>query len=70
MVTKDFVFSLSETQYSKLCKWYDKLVNRKNKGSKYYGAIGGEMTFVITPTSIGSFVTVRCLGEELDISEV
>jgi uncharacterized membrane protein YbhN (UPF0104 family) len=35
------------------------------------GAIGGDVTFEITPTSIGDFLTVKCsCGAELDYEEL
>lgn len=36
----------------------------------YFGAIGGELTFQFTPTSIGSIIKViHCTGEQLDLTD-
>lgn len=35
----------------------------------YSGAIGGAVSYIFTPTSIGFVVKVRCYGKELDITD-
>lgn len=38
-------------------------------GYPYAGAIGGELTWVVTQTSIGMVIKVQYFGEELDITD-
>ena len=66
MISKGYVFKLSDEQYEKLEKWFYEIYP---KGT-YHGAIGGALSFKITPTSIGDFVTAIANGKELDLSEV
>lgn len=66
MISKEYTFKLSDTQYAKLEKWFYEIYPR----GTYHGAIGGALTFEITPTSIGDFVMVIANGQRLDISEV
>ena len=47
--------------------------NLKKHGSEtiYYGAIGGGMTYIFTPTSIGTVCKVKCsCGEEFCFREL
>jgi len=71
MITKNYQFpKITEKMYEEILEWYEthndgKCANGKN------GAIGGEISFEITPTSIGDFITVKCsCGETLEFSEV
>lgn len=60
MVAREWKFQLSDAQYEKLESWRNELLKNKwnkRKADKNYGAIGGEVTFVITPTSLGELVT-------------
>jgi hypothetical protein len=70
MISKDWTFKLSDTQYEKLEDWYYKVSGDKKNEWNYHGAIGGQLMFQIIPTSIGEFVTVRCEDKILDLSEV
>lgn len=71
MVTKEYQFpKITEEMHDKMSSWY----RHHNKGkcvNSHHGAIGGGVTFEITPTSIGEFITVRCsCGATLDFDEV
>lgn len=66
MISKDYTFKLSKSQYEKLEKWFYGIYP---KGT-YHGAIGGALKFEIVPTSIGDFVTAIADGQTLDLSEV
>lgn len=72
MISKDYAINrlnLTESEYEKLVKWYDKLIKRK-KILGHFGAIGGGITFNITPTSIGEVITATCLKQTLVIREL
>lgn len=58
------IFELSSYENKKLAKWYSEhkcqFVDPTN-----CGAIGGRLTYVFTPTSLGVISSVRCAcGEE------
>lgn len=58
MISKDYALEnlqLTEEEYEKLKQWY------KDVGAygKYYGAIGGELSFEIIPTSIGEIIIAK-----------
>lgn len=60
MVTKRYQFpKITEEMHNKIAKWYENHNNGKCVKS-YHGAIGGNVKFEITPTSIGDFLTVKC----------
>ena len=69
MISKDWSFKLDEEQYGKLEKWYNEICAEREE-EDYFGAIGGGISFEITPTSIGTFVKAKCCGKELDLSIV
>lgn len=57
-------FELTESQVAEVTAW---MAERK---IPYVGAIGGEVTFTFTPTSLGVVAKVRHIsGAELDLSE-
>lgn len=80
-------FELTKEEVKKLREWaaeQDKVIIERNKRSKdrfarqlaldnmpYYGAIGGELTYEFTPTSIGVVVKVTHAGtkEVLDLTD-
>lgn len=35
----------------------------------YFGAIGGDLTYSFTPTSIGTIIKVESCGHELDLTD-
>lgn len=53
MVTRNFnlEFSFTDETYAKYVAWC-----KENHLDGYHGAIGGSTSFVITPTSIGTFI--------------
>lgn len=57
------MFHLNEAQQAKLTAWseeQDALTAAKQGADEpYYGAIGGELTYSFTPTSLGVAVVVR-----------
>ena len=71
MITKKYQFpKLTEEMHDEIAEWY----TTHNDGkcvNGYHGAIGSGITFKITPTSIGDFITVRCsCGATLDFDEL
>lgn len=64
MITKDYTFTLKLTneEYENLECWYEKIKHSST-------AIGGELSFIITPTSIGEIIeaqigkNILCLRE-------
>lgn len=58
MVTKDYEihFKMTDEEYAELLKWYN---NFRNSSI----SIGGELSFVFTPTSLGEIIEAK-LGKE------
>lgn len=52
---------LDDEQIGRMNTWY-KSHNESRCACAGHGAIGGGITFEVTPTSIGNFVSVRCSG--------
>ena len=71
MVSKDYQFpEITLKMYEELQKWY-KTHNNGKCANSYFGAIGGNITFEITPTSIGDSVVAKCAcGESFDMLEL
>ena len=71
MVSNKYQFpKITPAMHEEMAEWYE-AHNDGKCASGYHGAIGGEITFEITPTSIGNFITVRCsCGATLDWEEV
>jgi hypothetical protein len=68
------VFGLNESQKRKLSDWERELeakIKAKEGYSPYYGATGGQLTFMFTPTNLGVVVKVEhCYTKEtIDLSE-
>lgn len=56
--------------HNEMAEWYHTHNNGKCANG-YHGAIGGYVSFEITPTSIGNFIRVKCLcGDVIDFDEV
>lgn len=57
------MFSLDEKQIEKLEKWNQeqeaKAAEKQGKKEPYYGAIGGALTYMFTPTSLGLVAKVE-----------
>lgn len=70
MVTDKYQFpKITADMYADLKHWYE-THNEGKCAHRYHGAIGGAITFEITPTSIGDFVSAKCsCGEVLDWRE-
>ena len=59
-------FGITKEEKNAITEW-ERKHNLEKHGSEtvYYGAIGGGMTYIFVPTSIGTVCTVKCLcGEE------
>ena len=71
MVTKQYQFTkITEEMHNEMASWY-KYHNDGKCANGYHGAIGGNVSFDITPTSIGNFIEVRCsCGATLNFDEV
>lgn len=69
------MFSLTAVQKGRVRIWsveQDDLVrSQQNLNEPYYGAIGGELTYSFTPTSIGVIVKVAhaVTKSKLDVSD-
>lgn len=77
-------FTVNEDQHAKIDAWREKVEAKALADGRirtcnealgyggdypYYGAIGGELTYVFTGTSIGDILKVQMLGEELDVTD-
>jgi hypothetical protein len=71
MITKNYQFpKLTEEMHNEIAEWY-KTHNDGKCAKRYHGAIGGNVNFEITPTSIGDFLTVKCsCGAKLEYEEL
>ena len=71
MVSNKYQFpKITPAMHKEMAEWYE-AHNDGKCASRYHGAIGGDTTFEITPTSIGNFITVRySCGATLDWEEV
>ena len=59
-------FGITKEENNAITEW-ERKHNLEKHGSEtvYYGAIGGGMTYIFVPTSIGTVCTVKCsCGEE------
>jgi hypothetical protein len=71
----DKSFTINAEQMAKIAKWakeQDRLYKKvhSNTGPFLYGAIGGELTYSFTPTSIGLIIEVEhATGAVLDVSD-
>lgn len=71
MVSKKYQFpKITQEMHEEMARWYE-----SHNGGKcahgYHGAIGGNITFEITPTSIGDFIDVKCsCGAVLNLLEL
>lgn len=67
-------FSLSQSEYATYNNWMTQhnqtcKYNYKNSG-KIASAIGGRITFLFTPNSLGMCVEVKCAcGEKIDVTD-
>ena len=71
MITKKYQFpKITEEMHKEIREWYETHNDGKCAG-RYCGPIGGQITFEITPTSIGDFLTVKCAcGTTLEYEEL
>lgn len=72
MVTLDYCkrrFNMTEKEYDEFYIWYNYVIKNR-KISNYFGAIGGELTFKITPTSLGEIITVEFMDETYIIKDL
>lgn len=71
MVSEKYQFpKITKEMHKEMHEWY-KTHNNGKCAKSYHGAIGGAVTFEITPTGIGDFLTVRCTcGDKLKYEEL
>ena len=66
------MFQLSDQELKEEKKWLEE----HNKECRFadsmnQGAIGGRLSYIFTPTSLGVLTKVRCAcGEEIDVTDV
>lgn len=69
--TRNRTFTLEENHLKKLEAWnktHDPTCRYSDP--KNLGAIGGRFVFSFSPSSIGTFISVRCMcGEKIDLTE-
>jgi len=54
-------FELDEAERAKYDAWYKKHLAEAHDGEEpYCGAAGGRISYVITPTGLGTFLAVEC----------
>lgn len=54
-------WKLDEGETKRFVEWNEKHKAEKHSGKEpYAGAIGGRLTFSVTPTSLGEIVSVKC----------
>ena len=71
MITKEDQFpKITNETHKEIDEWYE-THNSGKCANAYHEVIGGDITFEITPTSIGDFLTVKCFcGEKLQYQEL
>lgn len=58
------IFKIEGAQLDMLKDWH-------NDCDAYAGAIGGRISYIFTPTGLGTCIVVRCMcGEELNLTDV
>jgi tRNA nucleotidyltransferase/poly(A) polymerase len=63
-------FSISTEELATCREWEQKHMHDKHRG-KHFGCIGGNFTYCLTPTSIGTVGKVKCsCGEEFEFREL
>ncbi len=61
------IFKINDEQQVKICDW-DSKHYCSLKGNS--GTIGGRLSYIFNPTSLGTGVIVRCgCGAEIDVTE-
>ena len=65
MISEPTLFKLNKEEYKKLNIWWKKNFMKKN-----FGAIGGGLTFHVTPTSIGDVIVAECCKKKLVLREL
>lgn len=71
MISDSYQFPiLSKDMHEKIKRWHVDH-NDGKCANRYHGAIGGDISFIITPTSIGEFIEVQCsCGDKLSIDNI
>lgn len=71
--TRIIDFTLSETESESVKKFYQEHKDCCSKllGKRFFSSIGGELSYIITPTGLGNCITIRCnsCGEEKEITD-
>lgn len=62
-------FEIIDKELESHQKWFE--AHECNKPGKYYGAIGGHLTYEFTPNSIGCAIKVKCnvCAESADLTD-
>ncbi len=68
------IFEIDEKSKDKINQWYEKHVPNckyydKTYGGIYTGAIGGGLSYIFTPTGLGTTIVVKCAcGEKINLT--
>lgn len=52
------------TEHMKTCRVWQPKTEGAMKGHVYHGAIGGAVSYIFTPTSIGTLISIECTCKE------
>lgn len=64
-------FIITEKENEAIEQWRKEHIATVHNGNNYFGAIGGELTYQFTPTSIGVVGTVKCVcGESFEFASL
>lgn len=69
------MFTIPKDKLDALGKWSEEqdavIAGRQGDTVPYYGAVGGELTYSFTPTTIGLIIKVRhaMTGAEIDLTD-
>jgi hypothetical protein len=72
MVSKEYAMErigLTEAEYDKFKKWYEKNRKKVDYGDFCGGCGGGDVEFRILPTSFGELIYVKCFGKKKTIRD-
>lgn len=66
-----YSFHITAEQEDKALAWQKKHLDEKHEGPNTNdGAVGGRWSWVFVPTSIDTFLTIRCVcGDECNLTE-
>lgn len=73
MVTFDYCkkrFNMTKEEYEDFYLWYNKIIKSNKLTPLSFGAIGGELTFKITPTSLGEIIVAEFMNKTYTIKDL